>query len=285
VFYPGLGQEKNGLHNNLKEGMDNMSREPLRLKDKVIIVTGGAQGIGRAYSLGMAAEGGKIVIADVDLAAAEVTAREIQAGGGEAIAVRTDISSVKDTIAMVEKSVERFSGIDVLVANAGMLERNRFGAGTFWEIDIDDWDKVIDVNLKGTFLSCRAVFPYMKARKSGKIITVSSGAVFFGGANLPHYIASKMAIIGLTRAMAREAGEFNINVNCIAPGATQSWGPEDGEAYESRQKFLKTLLPKRALKRVQIPEDLVGTAIFLASADSDFITGQTIIVDGGEVMN
>jgi 3-oxoacyl-[acyl-carrier protein] reductase len=262
-----------------------MSRASLRLKDKVVIITGGAQGLGRAYALGMAEQGARVVIADINLPAAEATARDIQAKGGEALALKTDVSSVGDTEMMAKKAAERFGRIDVLVANAGMLERVKFGMGKFWEIDVADWDKVINVNLKGTFLSCRAVFPYMKAQQSGKIITISSGAVFIGGANLPHYTASKSGIIGLTWSMAREAGEFNINVNCIAPGATQSWEPADGEEYESRQKFLETLLPKRALKRVQNPADLVGAVIFLASSDSNFITGQTIIVDGGEVMH
>ncbi len=262
-----------------------MSQESLRLKDKVIIITGGAQGIGRAYALGMADQGARLVIADINLPAAEATAKDIQAKEREALALETDVSSVEDTMAMAKKTVELFGRIDVLVSNAGMLERNRFGMGPFWEIDVDDWDKVISVNLKGTFLCCRAVFPYMKTQRSGKIITISSGAVYIGATNLLHYVASKSGIIGLTRSMAREAGEFNINVNCIAPGATQSWEPTDKEPYESRQEILESLLPKRALKRVQNPADLVGAAIFLASSDSDFITGQTIIVDGGEVMN
>ncbi len=262
-----------------------MTQEYLKLKDKVIIVTGGAQGIGRAYSLGMAEEGAKLVIADINLPAAEATARDIQAKGREALALKTDVSSVEDTVTMAKNTAERFGRIDVLVANAGMLERSKFGMGPFWETDVDDWDRVINVNLKGTFLCCRAVFPYMKAQNFGKIITISSPVVFFGATNLPHYVASKAGIIGLTRSMAREAGEFNINVNCIAPGATQSWEPTDGGEYESRQKLLESLIPKRPLKRVENPQDLIGTAIFLASKDSDFITGQTIIVDGGEVMN
>ncbi len=262
-----------------------MPQESLRLKDKVIIITGGAQGIGRAYALGMANQGARLVIADINLPAAEATARDIQAKGREALALKTDVSRVEETTAMAKKTAERFGRIDVLVSNAGMLERNKFGMGPFWEISVADWDKVINVNLKGTFLCCRAVFPYMKSQRSGKIITISSGAAYIGATNLPHYVASKSGIIGLTRSMAREAGEFNINVNCIAPGATQSWEPTDKDEYESRQKILEFLLPKRALKRIQNPADLVGTAIFLASSDSDFITGQTIIVDGGEVMN
>jgi len=256
-----------------------------RLKDKVIIVTGGAQGIGRAYALGMADEGAKLVIADINLEAAEVTAKDIQGKGQEALALRTDVSSTRDTEAMAKKTAARFGRIDVLVNNAGMLERNKFGMGPFWEIDVNDWDKVMNVNLKGTFLCARAVFPYMKTQQSGKIINISSGVVYFGATNLLHYSASKAGVIGLTRSMAREAGEYNVNVNCIAPGATQSWDPSEKEPYESRQKILQFLLPKRSLKRVENPRDLVGTAIFLASADSDFITGQTIIVDGGEVMN
>jgi 3-oxoacyl-[acyl-carrier protein] reductase len=256
-----------------------------RLKDKVVIVTGGAQGIGRAYVLGMADEGAKVVIADINLQAAEATLKEVQAKGYEAMAIKADVSSVEETEAMAKKTVEHFGRIDVLVNNAGMHARVSFGMGPFWEIDTDEWDKVMKVNLKGTFLCARAVFPYMKAQGGGKIINISSGVVYFGAANLMHYATSKAGIIGMTRSMAREAGDYNIKVNCIAPGATQSYAPDEKEPYEERQKVLEMFLPKRILKRVETAEDCVGAAIFFASSDSDFITGQTLIVDGGEVMN
>ena len=258
----------------------------LRLKDKVVIVTGGALGIGRAYALGMADEGAKLVVADINVDAAEATARDIEAKGAEALAIKTDISSVQDAQAMAERTVEHFGRIDVLVNNAAMLGRVRVTRVPFYELDLDEWDRVLAVNLKGTLLCCRAVFPQMKAQGQGKIINVSTAGVFFGNPNYVHYVASKAGVIALTRCMARELGDYNINVNCIAPGATVADDPRDKEVYERRVKRItEGSLPKRCLKRIEYPEDLVGTAIFLASSDSDHVTGQTIVVDGGQVMH
>jgi 3-oxoacyl-[acyl-carrier protein] reductase len=263
-----------------------MNEDRLRLKDKVIIVTGGASGIGRAYALGMADEGARLVVADVNLAAAEATVRDIQGKGREALAIQTDVSSVADTQAMAKSTTERFGRIDVLVNNAAMLERNKISRVPFWELDLGEWDRVMDVNLKGTFLCCRAVFPYMKAQGGGKIINISSSTHFLGIPNQLHYIASKSGVVGLTRCLAREVGEYNINVNCIAPGATQSWDPiSDKEDWERRENSLRQLLPRQCVKRIEYPEDLVGTAIFLASPESDLISGQTIVVDGGVAMH
>jgi 3-oxoacyl-[acyl-carrier protein] reductase len=259
--------------------------EKLRLQDRVIIITGGAKGIGRAYALGMADEGAKLVVADINLEVAEDTAREIQGKGREALAIKTDVSLNEDTQVMASKAIERFGKIDVLVNNAAMLERNKITRAPFWELELSDWDKVMNVNLKGTFLCCRAVFPYMKTQGEGKIINTTSPVIFFGSMNQLHYAASKGGVFVLTRALARELGDYNINVNCIAPGSTQSWEPSDKESFEQRQNILQQMAPKRCFKRVELPNDLVGTAIFLASSDSDFITGQTIVVDGGEVMH
>ena len=262
-----------------------MAEERLRLKDKVVIVTGGAQGIGRAYSLGMAGEGAKLVLADINLDKAEATAKEIRAKGREALPLKTDVSSVESTQEMAKKTVEGFGRIDVLVNNAAILEKIRISRRPFYELDLKEWDRVIAVNLTGTLLATRAVFPQMKAQKKGKIINITTSGFFFGNPNYVHYVASKGGVIGLTRAMARELGDFNINVNCIAPGATRSEDPSDKVAYEERTKKLTKFAEKLCLKRVQQPEDLVGTAIFLASSDSDFVTGQTIVVDGGDVMH
>jgi len=262
-----------------------MTEERLRLKDKVVIITGGAQGLGRAYALGMADEGAKLVVADINLEAAEVTARDIEAKGREALALKTDVSSPESTQEMAKRTVERFGRIDVLVNNAAILGRVKITRVPFWELDLDEWDRVLAVNLKGTLLCSRAVFPQMKAQGGGKIIHITTSGFFFGNPNYVHYVASKGGIIGLTRAMAREVGDYNINVNCIAPGATLSEDPSDKAAFERRKARLESFLPKLCLKRIQYPEDLVGTAIFLASSDSDFITGQTIVVDGGDVMH
>ena len=263
-----------------------MTEKNLRLKDKVAIITGGAQGIGRVYALGMADEDANLVIADINLEAAEQTAKEIQKKGRKALALKVDVASQADTLEMVEKAIDHFGKIDILVNNAAILGKVKVSRVPFYELDLDEWDRMMAVNLKGTLLCCRAVFPHMKAQKSGKIINVSTTGFFYGHANYVHYVASKAAGIGLTRSLAKELGDFNINVNCIAPGATMAEDPDDKEAVEKRtERIARRVVPKRCLKRVQYPEDLVGTAIFLSSPDSDFITGQTIVVDGGDVMH
>jgi len=262
-----------------------MLQERLRLKDRVVIITGGAQGIGCAYALGMADEGAKLVLADINIKAAEATADEIRAKGREALALETDVSNLESVQEMANKTVREYGKIDVLVNNAAILGRVKISRVPFYEMDLDEWDHVLAVNLKGTLLCCRAVFPQMKTQGKGKIINISSSGVFFGNPNYVHYVASKAGVIGLTRAIARELGDYNINVNCIAPGATLATDSSDKAAWESRLNRLTELtVPQRCLKRVQYPQDLVGTAIFLASSDSDFITGQTIAVDGGHVM-
>ena len=255
----------------------------MKLKDKVAIVTGGAHGLGKAYVMGYANEGAKVVIADIDFEAAKLVEETLTKSGKEALALRVDVSSVEDTIEMARKTVERFGRIDILVNNAAVLGRVRISRGTpFYELDLDEWDRVIAVNVKGVFLCTRAVFSYMQGQGGGKIINVTSGQFHTGGGKVKyaHYVASKGAVIGLTRAFARELGEFNINVNCIAPGSTFSEDPSDQAAFEDR----KAAAEERCIKRVEYPEDVVPTAIFLASSDSDFITGQTVVVDGGNVM-
>jgi 3-oxoacyl-[acyl-carrier protein] reductase len=261
--------------------MEGVRNTGPKLKDKVAIITGGAQGIGRAFSLGMADEGAKIVVSDINVDAANVTVRDVEARGGEAIAIKSDVSVVEDTLEMARKAVERFGRIDILVNNAAIFARIKVTMAPFYELDIDEWDRVIDVNLKGPFLCARAVFPYMKQQKSGKIINLSSATFFKGSDAFIHYVASKGGVISLTRSMARTLGKFNINVNSIAPGRTFSEDADDEPALRQSESFA----PKRLIQRVEYPEDLVGTAIFLASSDSDFITGQTIVVDGGEFMH
>lgn len=253
----------------------------MRLKDKVAIVTGGAQGIGKAYVNGFIREGAKVVIADINLEAAKATAAEVVGSGGEALAIETDVSVLEDTLEMAKKTVERFGGIDILVNNAGLMNKVPVSRKIpFYELDLDEWDKVMAVNCKGVLLCIRAVFPHMKNQEAGKIINISSIQFHNGGSiKYVHYIASKAAVIGMTRALARELGENNINVNCIAPSAVVTEETTDTATLERHKRAAE----RRAIKRVEYPEDLVGTAIFLASSDSDFITGQTIVVDGGDV--
>ena len=255
----------------------------MKLKDKVAIVTGGADGIGAAYCRGFAEEGAKIVIADEKLDSAQEALEEYQKRGVEALGIQMDVSNVDDTLRLAEKTAERFGRIDILVNNAALMRVAKISRTVpFYELDLNEWNRAMAVNATGPFLCARAVFPYMKEQGRGKIINISSGNFFRGGGSVkyPHYVASKGAVIGLTRALARELGEYNINVNCICPGYVLSgW-----ELDSYRIEFGKIEADKRCLKRDEYPEDLIGTAVFLASRDSDFITGQTIVVDGGEVM-
>ncbi len=248
----------------------------MRLKDKVAIVTGGGLGIGKAYARGYAAEGAKIVVADINLPAAEETVDELIKKGCEAFAVETDVSKVKDTEEMAAKVIGRFGRIDILVNNAASFQRPAANRAPVWELDPDEWDRVIRVNLTGTFLCCRAVLPSMIKQQSGKIINIASDLGFRGAAAFSHYSTSKGGVITFTRALAREVGEYNINVNTICPGFTISREPDDVKDGDRQRE-----LSGRILNRPEYPEDLVGAAVYLASAESDFMTGQSLVVDGG----
>ena len=252
-----------------------------RLKDRVIIVTGGAHGIGRAYCRGLAAEGAKVVVADLDIDAAEAVVRSLGESGSDALAVRADVSQAEDVDAMAQAAADRFGSVDGLINNAAVFQVPAMSRVPFEQIPIDEWDRLIAVNLRGVFLGCRAVVPYMKAQGRGKIVNISSGTVFHGSANSAHYVTSKAGVIGFTRSLARELGDHNINVNAIAPGLTLSLE----EMTEDRLQMSRNRAQARSIKRDQEPEDLVGTAVFLCSPDSDFITGQTIVVDGGAQMH
>ncbi|MFC1872064.1 SDR family NAD(P)-dependent oxidoreductase, partial [Chloroflexota bacterium] len=228
---------------------------------------------------GMADEGASVVVSDINMEAAGATAREIETKGGEVIAVKADVSRDEDVQEMAQKAAAHFGKIDILVNNAAIFHRDKIVRLPFYELPLAEWDRVIAVNLTGTFLCSRAVFPYMKAQGGGKIINIASATFFKGSPLFAHYVASKGGVIGLTRTMSSELGEYNINVNAIAPGRTLSEEPDDRDAIQ-RCEYQASL---RSLKRVEYPEDLVAAAIFLASRDSDFITGQTIVVDGGDI--
>ena len=251
----------------------------LRLKDKVAIITGGAYGLGRAFGLGMATEGAKIVVADINQKAAEITAKEINSRGGEAIAVGMDVSEEADTLATAKKAVERFGKIDILVNNAAVNYREKLTWGDIETLDMAEFDRVMAVNIKGPFLCIRAVLPSMKKQNTGNIINLASGTFFSGPAPIPHYVASKVGVIGLTRSLASALGKYNININAVAPGRTLNEDMDNKEAVA----ICESRVAGRSLKRVEYPEDIVGAVIFFASSDSDFITGQTLVVDGGEV--
>ena len=245
----------------------------MRLEDKVVIVTGGAKGIGRAYSLGVAAEGARVVVADI--VDPKPTVTEIEARGGQALGVECDVSREADTLRLATETIARFGRIDVLGNNAalyGALKRR-----SFMEIPVEEWDKVMAINLRGLFLCARAVFPAMKAQGKGTIINISSSTFFKGVPHYIHYTTSKGGVVGFTRSLARELGEFGIRVNAIAPGFTLSGENESNISEERKQENVRS----RMLKRAEVPQDLVGTFVFLASDDSDFMTGQTLLVDGG----
>ena len=252
----------------------------MRLEDRVAIVTGGGHGIGRQYSLRYAQEGARLVVADIDTAAAERVASEIQAQGHEALAVGVDVSNEESCQAMAHRTIDRFGKIDVLMNNAAVFATIPINRGYIEDIAIEEFDRVMAVNVKGVFLACRAALPYMKQQRYGKIINICSGVVFAGSPGRIHYNASKGAVLAFTRTLAREVGDYNICVNGIAPGSTLSEEHPTEEIKAMRSAGMQT----RAFKRVQTPEDLLGAAVFLASADSDFITGQTISVDGGSSM-
>ena len=247
------------------------------LQNKVVIVTGGAHGIGRAYCLAFARAGSKIIIADLDQAAAAQVAVEARAAGGAALAIAVDVSDEHATKKMAAKALERFGRIDVLINNAAVFSVVPMNRGPIETIDPGEWDRLMAVNLRGLFLCCRAVLPTMRTQQSGKIITIASGTVFAGAPGRIHYVTSKAATIGFTRTLAREVGGDNITVNCLAPGNTLS----EENPSEQVVRFRESSVRLRALKRIQLPTDAVGAMLFLASPLSDFITGQTLNVDGG----
>jgi NAD(P)-dependent dehydrogenase (short-subunit alcohol dehydrogenase family) len=247
----------------------------VRLEGRVAIVTGGARHIGAAYCRRLAEEGAAVVIADI-LDDARV-AEEIRSKGGHALSLRVDVSNEEDTNRIALETVKAFGRIDILVNNAAIfinIQRH-----PFYEITAEEWDRTSAVNIKGPFLCAKAVFPKMKEQRSGKIINISSSTAYWGTPSFLHYVASKAALIGMTRSLAREVGEFGICVNAIAPGLVEHEGQTAPKALTELQ------LKARSIKRLQTPEDLLGTLIFLASSDSDFMTGQTIVVDGGSVFH
>jgi NAD(P)-dependent dehydrogenase (short-subunit alcohol dehydrogenase family) len=249
------------------------------LDGRVAIVTGGAQSIGAAFAKGIAAEGAKVVIADI--APANDILGIIKQVGGEAMAVETDVTDEASCQNMVAEAIAAYGKLDILVANAGLWVHLKRQTAT--EIDIETWEKVMSVNIRGTWLSAKAAIPEMEKQGYGKIITLTSTRVLKGGTHMLHYDASKGAVIAMTRSLAREWGEAGIRVNAIAPGATDTELSQS--LADETQKARRKLTPQsRAIKRAEDPEDLVGTCIYLSSSASDFMTGQTIAVDGGAVM-
>ena len=233
------------------------------LDGKVAVVTGGAQGIGAAIARGLAAEGAEVVVADL----------EPPEGG-----IQADVSSEADVERMVGEALERNGRIDILVNNAGLYASLEMRA--FTAIPLEEWNRVMEVNVASMFLTCRAVVPVMREQGGGKIVNISSGTPFRGVPFLLHYVTSKGAIVAFTRSLAKEVGGDGIHVNCVAPGFTMS------EGVKSHPEVIEALrdvsVAARTIKRDQVPEDVVGAVVFLCTPAADFITGQTMVIDGGQ---
>ena len=254
----------------------------MRLVDKVAIVTGAARGLGRSFAVKLAQEGAKIMALNIaarpkDKEDLDETVNRIRVTGREADLFHGDVTDESQTLAMAEATVKRFGKVDILVNNAAIYDGLK--RKPFHEIDLNEWDLVMKVNVKGAFLCTRAVFPYMRDQGYGKIVNIASEVFFTGSHGFAHYVASKGGIIGMTRALAIELGPHGIRINCLAPGFT------DTEASRGLADVAKYDTSKTPLGRVVKPEDLTGTAVFLASSESDFLTGQTLLVDGGRVMH
>jgi 3-oxoacyl-[acyl-carrier protein] reductase len=247
----------------------------MRLKDKVAIVTGAARGLGKTFAAALAGEGAKIVA--LDIADPDETVRMIAASGGTARGTRADVTVEADCRRAAEETVAAFGQIDILVNNAAIIYGLK--RKPFYEIDPAEWDRVMTVNVKGAWLCTRAVFPYMQRQGKGKIVNLSSETYFTGSHGFVHYVASKAGVVGLTRSMAVELGPHNITINALAPGFT------DSEASRSIDDVSKYDTSRTPMGRLQQPDDLIGALLFLCSADSDFVTGQTLLVDGGRVMH
>jgi 3-oxoacyl-[acyl-carrier protein] reductase len=254
----------------------------MRLKDRVAIVTGGARGLGRAFALRLASEGARvkvmnIVLADKDLEDMKKTVMLIEKEGGRAQFFEGDVTREEDCRGMAEKTAQAYGKIDILINNAAIYDG--LVRKPFDEISPDEWDRVMGVNVKGAFLATRGVFPLMKEQAYGKIVNLCSETAFTGSHGFVHYVASKGGILALTRSLAVELGPHNICINAVAPGFT------DTEASRSLADVKKYDTTKTPLKRLGTPEDITGAALFLASSESDFITGQTMVVDGGRYMH
>lgn len=248
----------------------------MRLKDKVAIVTGAARGIGQEFALALVGEGAKLVCADLNDCGE--TLALIEDKGGSGISVEVDVSSAQSTQALATAAVEAYGSIDILVNNAGILAEMK----PFEQIDENEWDLIMNVNAKGQFLCMQAVVPQMKKQQSGKIINIASSTFMEGVPNTVHYVASKGAVIGMTRSISRELRDTGIYVNVIAPGMTITKtiaGQLEGN--DAAVAIREHVNASRIIARDQTPDDLIGPLLFLASNESDFMSGQTLLVDGG----
>ncbi|HEX5023304.1 MAG TPA: 3-oxoacyl-ACP reductase family protein [Candidatus Binatia bacterium] len=243
----------------------------MRFKDKSVIITGGGGKIAKAYATAFAKEGAKLSLPDI--ASADPIVSAIKDMGGTAISMPCDVSDERSVKAMVDETVKQFGTVDILINNAAYFMT--VWKGPFWEMSVEEFDKAMAVNMRGSWLCAKAAVPHMQKQKRGKIINISSNVALTGNPNYIHYVTSKGAIIAMTRAMARELGDWNICVNTVSPGFVVTEGRQVDPEYE------KIRAQQRSLKRSQVETDLVGTVLFLSSSESDFMTGQLLNVDGG----
>jgi len=243
----------------------------MRFKDKSVIITGGGGKIAKAYGMAFAKEGAKLSLPDI--VSADHTVNAIRDAGGAAITMACDVSDEESVKAMVDQTVKQFGTVDILINNAAYFMT--VWKGPFWEMTVEEFDKAMAVNVRGSWLCAKAVVPQMQKQQGGKIINVSSNVALTGNPNYIHYVTSKGALIAMTRAMARELGDWNICVNTVSPGFVVTEGRKVDPEYE------KIRAQQRSIKRSQVENDLVGTVLFLSSPESDFMTGQLLNVDGG----
>jgi len=246
----------------------------MRLKDKVTLVTGGARGIGREIGLLFAKEGSSVAVGDIDMSAAEKTCQEIEALGREAIALEVDVTDPQKVEAAINKILDKFKRLDILVNNAGITKDN-----LLLRMSEEDWEAVINVNLKGTFNCTKAASKVMVKQRNGRIINIASIIGIIGNAGQANYSASKAGIIALTKTTAKELASRNINVNAVAPGFIQT--EMTARLPQDLQAKMLSVIP---LSRFGSPQDVAAVCLFLATEESSYITGQTVIVDGGMVM-
>lgn len=246
---------------------------------KTFLITGGGQGIGRHFAQRLTKEGHAVAVLDINENAAQVVVRDLQAAGAQAMAFGADITDDAAIEATVGEVVTRFGGLHVLINNASIFSTLKMRP--FYELPVEEWRQVIDVNLTGCFICARHACKPMQAAGWGRIINIASAVVPMGRANYMHYVASKAGVVGMTRSMARELGRFGITVNAILPGAVETEIERETVTPEQRAAFIA----QRSLSRAQVPEDLGGAVSFLASEDAGFMTGQSLIVDGGMIFN
>jgi len=251
------------------------------LTNKVAIITGGGRGLGQAYCLGFAEEGAKVVVADI--ISCDETIEQIKAKGGETIAVTANVTQIDTLTAMAKAAIDQFGRIDILVNNAA-LYGDIGGMKAMNDISEEEWDRLMAINVKGVWNATKAVLPQMQAQNYGKIINISSSTILMGVPGILHYVASKGAVWSMTRGMARELGPQGIRVNTLMPGFTMSQASRDLMKKSGAKGMAQQIATQAALGREQKPEDLVGAVLYLASPASDFMTGQSINVDGGVVV-